>query len=158
MSELQIEKTKTITSNNCKQNKLKKVYGNHLKKFFRFIPLQKISSWWFKIGKLYKNKTNKNSIATEWYFFLILSSTFGMKTFLPSFMNSFVVNMFLFSKNTFTNTIRWPWPTYIQVTWKDKEQEGFHWCQTPTSTVRLKGVGCRVKNEWSRIGSDEWRM
>ena len=39
---------------------------------------------------------------------------------------------------------------------KDK-QEGFLWCQTLTSTVRLKAEGCRVKNGGWRIMSEEWR-
>ena len=48
-----------------------------------------------------------------------------------------------------------------------RKQEGFLRCQTPTSTVRLKVEGCRVKNRgeglrvknrWCRIGSEEWRL
>ena len=36
------------------------------------------------------------------------------------------------------------------------QEEGFLRCQTPTSTVRLKVEGCRVKNGRSRIKSEEW--
>ena len=35
------------------------------------------------------------------------------------------------------------------------EQEGFLPCQTPTSTVRLKVEGCRVKNVRVEIKSKE---
>ena len=35
------------------------------------------------------------------------------------------------------------------------EQEGFLRCQTPTSTLRLKVEGCRVKNGGCRIESEE---
>ena len=38
------------------------------------------------------------------------------------------------------------------------EQEGFHQCQTPTSTVRLKVEEYRVKNGGCRIESEEWRL
>ena len=37
------------------------------------------------------------------------------------------------------------------------KQEGFLPCQTPTSTVRLKVEGCRVKNGGCDIKSEEWR-
>ena len=35
------------------------------------------------------------------------------------------------------------------------KQEGFLRCQTPTSTVRLKVEGCKVKNGECRIKSEE---
>jgi hypothetical protein len=35
-------------------------------------------------------------------------------------------------------------------------QEGFLRCQTPTSTVRLKVEGCRVKNGGCMIKSEGW--
>ena len=41
---------------------------------------------------------------------------------------------------------------------EEVKQEGFLRCQTPTSTVRLKVEGCRVKNGGCRIESEEWRL
>ena len=41
---------------------------------------------------------------------------------------------------------------------RGNQQEGFLRCQTPTSTVRLKVEGCRVKNGGCRIESEEWRV
>ena len=35
-----------------------------------------------------------------------------------------------------------------------KKEEGFLWCQTPTSNVRLKVEGCRGKNGRYRIESE----
>ena len=37
-------------------------------------------------------------------------------------------------------------------------QEGFLRCQTPTSTIRLKDEGCRVKNGGCMINSEELRV
>ena len=39
-----------------------------------------------------------------------------------------------------------------------KGQEGFLRCQTPTSTLRLKDEGCKVKNGGCRIKSEEFRL
>ena len=41
---------------------------------------------------------------------------------------------------------------------KEQKQEGFLRCQTPTSTVRLKVEGRRVKNGGCRIKSKELRV
>ena len=38
------------------------------------------------------------------------------------------------------------------------KQEGFLWCQTLTSTVRLTVEGCRVRNGGCRIESEEWKV
>ena len=46
-------------------------------------------------------------------------------------------------------------PRKLQWKLEEVRQEGFLRCQTPTSTVKLKAEGCRVKNGECRIKSEQ---